>query len=71
MSTGKTPGEIFAANAHCSYLMLLAYSYFHHVLDKIPTWKLFTLTLPEKSKAEKSRWVKKTKKTCCNAMLFA
>ena len=24
----------------------------------------------EKSKAEKSSWVKKKKKTCCNAMLF-
>ena len=51
--------------------MLLAYFYFHHVLDKIPTWKLFTLTLMEKSKAERSRWVKKTKKMCCNAMLLA
>ena len=32
-------------------------------LTKIPTWKLFTLTPMEKSKAEKSPWVKKTKKT--------
>ena len=44
MSTGKTPGEIFAANAHHSYFTLFAYSHLHHVLDKIPTWKLFTLT---------------------------
>ena len=31
-------------------------------LTKIPTWKLFTLTAMEKSKAEKSPWVKKKKK---------
>ena len=39
-------------------------------MTKIPTWRLFTLTAMEKSKAEKSPWVKKKKKTCCNAMLF-
>ena len=70
MSTDETPEETFAANAYCSYFMLLAYFYFHHVLNKIPAWKLFTLTLIEKSKAERSRWVKKTKKLCCNAMLL-
>ena len=46
-----------------SYFMLFAYFYLHHVLEKIPTWKLFTLTLTEKSKSEKSPWAKKTKTT--------
>ena len=32
-------------------------------LTEIPPWKLFTLTPMEKSKAEKSPWVKKTKQT--------
>ena len=32
-------------------------------LTKIPRWKLFTITPMEKSKSEKSPWVKKTKKT--------
>ena len=63
MSTGETPGKMFAANAHRYYFMLFAYFYLHHVLDKIPAWKLFTLTLMEKSKAEKNPWVKKSKKT--------
>ena len=78
LSTGETPEEIFAANTHRSYFMLFAYFHLHHVLDKMPTWKLITLTLMEKSKAEKSPWVKKTKRTrlseikyvCCNAMLL-
>ena len=61
LSTGETPGEIFAANAHRSYFTLFAYFHLHHVLDKIPTWKLFTITFKEKSKAEKCPWVKKTK----------
>ena len=30
-------------------------------VHKIPRWKFFTLTLMEKSKAEKILWVKKTK----------
>ena len=34
MSTGKTPGGIFAANAHCSYSMSFAYFNLHHALDK-------------------------------------
>ena len=59
---GKTPGESFAANAHPSYFTLFAYFHLHHILDKIPTWKLFTLTFMEKSKAEKCRCVEKTKK---------
>ena len=63
MSTGKTPGEIFAANAHRSYFTLFAYFHLHHVLDKIPTWKLFTITFKEKSKAEKCPWVKRDEKT--------
>ena len=62
LSTGKTPGEIFAANAHRSYFTLFAYFYLHHVIDKIPTWKILTLTFMEKSKAEKCPWVKKPKK---------
>ena len=37
--------------------MLFAYFYLHYVLNKIPTWKLFTLTLMEKSNAEKSPWL--------------
>ena len=43
--------------------MTFAYFYLHHALDKNSPWKLFTLTPMEKSKAEKSPWVKKTKKT--------
>ena len=62
LPTGETLGEIFAANAHRSYFMLFAYFYLHPVIDKTSTWKLFTLTLMEKSKAEESAWVKKTKK---------
>ena len=77
LSTGETTGEIFEANAHQSYFMLFAYFYSHHVLDKVPTWKLFKLTLMEKSQAEKSPWLKKMKKNsserdkknCCDAML--
>ena len=61
LSTGETPRNIFAANAHRSYSMSFAYFYLHHALDKIPTWKLFKLTPMEKSKAEKRPWVKKTK----------
>ena len=60
MSKGENPGEIFAANAHRSYFM--SFIYITH-LTKIPTRKLFSLTPMEKSKAEKSPWVKKTKKT--------
>ena len=52
MPTGKTPGEIFAANAHRSYFTFFAYFHLHHILNKIPTWKLFTLTFVEKSKPE-------------------
>ena len=62
LSTGETLGEIFSANAYRSYFMLFAYFYLHPVIDKTPTWKLFTLTLMEKTKAEKSPWAKKTKK---------
>ena len=50
LSTAKTPGEIFAVNARHSYLTLFAYFHLHHVLDKIPTWKLFTLTFMENQK---------------------
>ena len=46
-------GEIFATNAHRSNFMLSAYFYLHPVLDKIPMWKLFTLTLMEKVKSRK------------------
>ena len=53
MSTGETPGEIFAANAHRLYFMLFAYFYLHHILDKLPTWNLFTLIL-KKSLGEES-----------------
>ena len=52
LSTGKTPGEIFVAKAHHSYFTLFAFFHLHYVIDKIPTWKLFTLTLMEKSKAD-------------------
>ena len=34
LSTGETPGDIFAANAHRSYSMSFAYFYLHHALDK-------------------------------------
>ena len=36
--------------------------FLHHVLDKIPTWKLFKLTLMEKSKAEKKSMGKENEK---------
>ena len=63
LSTGETPGEIFAANAHRSYFMSFAYFYLYHALEKNSQWKLFTITTLEKSKPEKSPYVKKTKKT--------
>ena len=53
-------GEIFAANAHRSYFMLSAYFYLHHILDKNSHVEALFM---EKSKAEKSPWVKKMKKT--------
>ena len=34
MSTGRTPKEIFMANAYRSYFMSFAYFYLHHALDK-------------------------------------
>ena len=63
MSTGETPEEIFAANVVARISCHLHVFYIHHVFDKIPTWKLFTLTIMEKSKTQKSPWVKKKKKT--------
>ena len=63
LSTGETPCGNFRGKSSSLVFMLFAYFYLHHVLDKIPTWKLFTLiTLMEKSKAEKNPWVKKRKK---------
>ena len=70
-SRGKFSRQTLIARISCHLHILI---YITH-LTKIPTWKLFT----EKSKAEKSPWVKKTKKnslkknerdkkTCCNAM---
>ena len=63
LSTGKTLREFFAANAHRSYFTLFAYFHLYQVLDKIPTWKLFTLTFIEKSKAEKMSLGKEDEKT--------
>ena len=64
LSTGETPWGNFRGKSSSLVFMLFAYFYLHHILDKIPMWKLFTLiTLMEKSKAEKSSWVKKRKKT--------
>ena len=63
LSTGETPWGNFRGKSSWLVFMLFAYFYLHHVLDKIPMWKLFTLiTLIEKSKAEKCPWVKKRKK---------
>ena len=50
LSTGETLGEVFATNAHRSYFTLFAYFHLHLVLDKIPTWKLFTLVFMENQK---------------------
>ena len=58
LSTGETPKEIFAANAHRSYFMSFAYFYLHHALDK----NSHVEALYDYSCAEKSPWVKKTKK---------
>ena len=54
LSTGETPWGNFRGKSSSLVFMLFAYFYLHHVLDKIPMWKLFALiTLMEKSKAEK------------------
>ena len=60
---GKTPGEIFAANAYRWYLTLFAFFHLHHILDEIPTWKLLTLTFMEKSKGRKMCFGKEDEKT--------
>ena len=63
LSTGETPWGNFRSKSSSLVFMLFANFYLHHVLDKIPMSKLFTLiTLMEKSNAEKSPWVKKRKK---------
>ena len=55
--------EILAAKAHRSYLCYLHIFYLHHVLDKIPMWKLFMLiTLREKIKSRKKSLGKVKKK---------
>ena len=55
IATGGNSRQTLIARISCHLHTLI---YITH-LTKIPTWKLFT----EKSKAEKSPWVKKTKKT--------
>ena len=81
LSTGGTPEEIFAANAHRSYFMSFAYIYLHHTLDKNSHVEALYDYSFGKIKSRKSPWVKKTKKTgpkknkrdkemCCNVMLF-
>ena len=63
LSTGGTLGEIFAANAHRSYFMSFAYFYLHHALDKNSHVEVLYDYSYGKINAEKSPWVKKTKKT--------
>ena len=58
LSTGKTPWGNFRGKSSSLVFMLFAYFYLHHVLDKIPMWKLFTIFM-EKSKAEKSPFLPK------------
>ena len=60
LSTGKKfSRQMLIARISCH---LHIFIYITH-LTKIPKWKLFTTTPMEKSKSEKSPWVKKTKKT--------
>ena len=59
LSTGKKfSRQMLIARISCH---LHIFIYITH-LTKIPRWKLFTTTPMEKSKSEKSPWVKKTKK---------
>ena len=62
LSTGGTHGDIFTANAHGSYFMSFAYLYLHHALDKNSHVEALYDYSYGKSKAEKSPWIKKTKK---------
>ena len=63
LSMGETPWGNFCGRSSSLVFMLFAYFYLHHVLDKIPTWKLFTLiTLNGKMKNRKKSLGKEKKR---------